>query len=349
MNDTPKNIIVKMPNWIGDAVMATPVLEDLKKKFPDAKISLFCLSHIAALFAGNPFVDEVISYKKPSGWIHRKEHRDLVETLRMGGYDLGILLTNSFSSAWWFYCAGIKERIGFKTQWRSLLLTKGVPYPKDLEKEHLVNTYKRLLVPLGITHSSTTPRLYLTEEDRKVIDSFLSLYKVPKGAKILGINPGAAYGSAKCWPPERFREVTQKLNQDQSLYILYFGDNQSKPMIEGILEGINGNVIDLSGKTTLRELVALISCCTVLLTNDSGPMHIASALKVPLLALFGSTNEVKTGPYYGEEVIHKHVKCSPCYKRVCPIDFRCMRRIEAEEVYNKVEKLLNSYYNTTKK
>lgn len=337
----PKNIIVKMPNWIGDAVMGMPILEDIKKRYPQAKLSVFCLSHMTPLFDNNPFVDEAIGYKKPNGWIHRKEHRDLIELIRLGDYDLGILLTNSFSSAWWFYWAGVKERIGFKTQGRSLLLTKGVTYPKDLEKEHLVYTYKRLLEPLGIPPSSTKPRLYLGASDLQFSESMLTLYKVPKGANIIGINPGAAYGSAKCWPPERFKEVTKKLAQDERNYIFYFGDNSSKQMIEGILEEVPGNVISLAGKTSLRELIAMIGRCSALLTNDSGPMHIASALDVPLVALFGSTNEVKTGPYNGETVIHKHVECSPCYKRVCPIDFRCMKRIEVDEVYNNVVKLLN--------
>lgn len=349
MSEIPKNIIVKMPNWIGDAVMAMPILEDLKKHYPEAKLSVFCLAHFAPLFDNNPYVDEVIGYEKPSGWIHRREHRDLIDKIRMGGYDLGILLTNSFSSAWWFYWAGVKERVGFKTQCRSWLLNKGVSYPKDLEKEHLVYTYKRLLGALGIPISKTQPKLYLGSEDKKFTDSLLALYKIPQGAKIIGINPGAAYGSAKCWPPERFREVTQKFAEESQNYILYFGDNSSRLMIQEILDGIGGNVVDLAGKTTLRELIALIGRCSVLLTNDSGPMHIASALNVPLVALFGSTNDVKTGPYHGEVVIHKHVKCSPCYKRVCPIDFRCMKRIESDEVYNKVVNLLNNSYNNNKK
>lgn len=338
-----------MPNWIGDAVMAMPILEDLKKKFPEGKLSVFCLSHFSALFDNNPFVDEVIGYTKPSGWIHRREHRDIIDKIRMGGYDLGVLLTNSFSSAWWFYWAGVKERVGFKTQCRSWLLNRGVPYPKDLEKEHLVYTYKRLLEVLGIPISDTKPKLYLGPKDKQFADSMIALYKIPQDAKIIGINPGAAYGSAKCWPPERFREVTQKLAQDSHNYIFYFGDKNSKEMILKIVADTSGNVIDLAAKTTLRELIALIGRCSVLLTNDSGPMHIASALNVPLVALFGSTNEVKTGPYHGEEVIHKHVECSPCYKRVCPIDFRCMKRIESDEVYNKVVNFLKTSYNINKK
>ena len=168
---------------------------------------------------------------------------------------------------------------------------------------------------------------------REAAKQFLAEQKIPAHATIVGVNPGAAYGSAKCWLPERFRAVVEKLAKRPNTYVLCFADQAGTPLVNAICEGMPPSVINLAGATSLRELIALIECCTVFLTNDSGPMHIAAALKVPLVALFGSTNEIATGPYQHGQVIHKHVECSPCLKRTCPIDFRCMKRIEVDEVY----------------
>lgn len=338
---TPKNMIVRMPNWLGDLVMATPVLADLRTHYPQTHITAMCQSNVAPLLKNDPHVDEVYSFRRPSGWIHRTQHFEIIEEIRKGSYDLGILLTNSFSSAWWFWQGNVTKRIGFSGNFRNFLLTEAVPFPKNRNKQHLVHTYKALLVPLGIQISDTKPALYVTEEEQKEAKEFLHNLNVdPEKQNVIGINPGAAYGSAKCWLPERFREVTEKLLDNPLNRILYFGDAAGVPLVNEICQGLPERVINLAGKTHLRELMALLQFCHVLLTNDSGPMHIAAALGVPLVALFGSTNEVTTGPYGGGRVIHKHVECSPCYKRVCPIDFRCMKRIEVEEVFNELQKYL---------
>jgi heptosyltransferase-2 len=336
----PKNIVVKMPNWIGDAVMATPILQDLRSRYLFARITALCLPAIAQLLKNDPNLTEILSYQKPSGWIRRAEHTDIIEPLKKGEYDLGILLTNSFSSAWWFWRGNVKERIGFSTHLRSLLLTQPVTLPANEEKQHLVKTYKKLLEPLGMATSETGPALYLSQEDHQYAREFLARHQVQKNDIIVGINPGAAYGLAKCWLPERFREVTLNLIKDTRVCVIYFGDQASAALVDQICLGMPSRVINAAGKTHLNELMALIGSCSVFLTNDSGPMHIASALNIPLLALFGSTNENKTGPYNGGSVIHKHVKCSPCYKKVCPIDFRCMKQISAEEVYEKLKNMI---------
>lgn len=339
-NLNPKNIIVKMPNWLGDAVMATPILEDLRTHFPQAKLTALCQSNVVPLLTGNPFLNELVGYKKPSGWIHRAEHHDVIRPLQMGEYDLGLLLTNSFSTAWWFWRGRVKERIGFATNLRSCLLTSALVLPKNLERQHLITTYKLLLQPLGIPLSNTTPKLFLSAEDRAFASKFLSNCQISKEHVLIGINPGAAYGSAKCWPPEKFKEVALKLLENPRNHLLFFGDQSGAPLVQEICQNMPARVINLAGKTSLRELMALIGACSVFLTNDSGPMHIASALKIPLVAIFGSTNEVKTGPYHHEKVIHKHVECSPCYRRTCPIDFRCMTRIGSEEVFQELQKII---------
>lgn len=341
---TPKNIIVRMPNWLGDLVMATPVLADLHSYWPAARITAMCQSNVAPLLKFDPNINEVFSFQRPSGWIPHQQHWVIIEALRKGQYDLGILLTNSFSSAWWFWRGKVQNRIGFSGNLRNLMLNQTIPWPANIDVQHQVITYKELLVPLGKEISNTPPQLYVTQEEQAAAHALLSLHGVIIGKHVVvGINPGAAYGSAKCWLPERFRDVTHRLLENPLVYVVYFGDPAGAPLVHNICKDLPERVINLAGKTSLRELLALIQSCSILLTNDSGPMHIAAALNIPQLALFGSTSDVRTGPYSTvSKVLHKHVECSPCYKRVCPIDFRCMKRIEVEEVYRELQRLIES-------
>jgi heptosyltransferase-2 len=331
----PQNILVRMPNWIGDFVMATPVLTDLRRAFPKATITAMCRAPLSDLLQEDESIDEIFRFTKVSNEFTRREERDIIAKMRMGRYDTGILLTNSFSSAWWFFQGKVKRRIGYGAHFRSWLLSDALSFPK--EKEHLVDTYKRVLSPLGIPHSTTAPRLFVTEQEVEKAKQLLFQRGYVAGKKLIGINPGAAYGSAKCWPPERFRALAMRLLQESDAYLLFFGDASSCSLVKKITQELPEKVIDLAGVTSLRELVCIIKECNVLLTNDSGPMHIAAALNVPLVALFGSTDDEVTGPYgQKQSVINKRVSCSPCFKRVCPIDFPCMKEITIEEVVERV-------------
>lgn len=338
-----KNILIRMPNWIGDLVMATPLIEDLKNKYPQAKLTVMCKTPLGQMLEKDPHVDEIFQFKKPRSVIRRDQKRNIIEKLSVGKYDLGILTTNSFSSAWWFWQGCVKERIGFKANLRSLFLSCGIDFPKNKQNQHLVKTYKKLLQPCGIEESQTPPRLYLSEQEIEKAYEILAKYGISKTHTIIGINPGAAFGSAKCWIPERFSEVTKKLiESDSNIRVVFFGDESTFQLVKSICLDLPKEAINLAGLTSLRELMALIKVCQIFLTNDSGPMHIADAFDVPVVALFGSTNEVATGPYKQGFVIHKHVECSPCYKRVCPIDLRCMKQIKSQEVYEKVLQILQS-------
>lgn len=335
-NFCPQNIIIRMPNWLGDAVMATGVLEDVRNKYPQAKITALSLPSVATLLAQNPYVQEFLTFSRT-----KKSIQEVRKKLKEKNFDLGILLTGSFSSAWWFYQAKIPVRLGYKMHARSLLLHPGVRSPKNYEKQHLVTTYKELLKPLGISLTESAPQLFLTTQEEIDAEKFLEGENIYPENILIGINPGAAYGSAKCWPEERFCELSQKLLSDPRVHLLYFGDTSSKSIVDSICSKLSHKrVTNLAAKTTLRELMALIFKCSLFITNDSGPMHIASALNTPLVAIFGSTNEIKTGPYNGGVVIHKHVACSPCYLRKCPIDFRCMMQISVDDVLNEVGKIV---------
>ncbi len=339
---SPKRIIVRMPNWLGDLVMATPILTDLRHHWPEAKITALCQGTLGTIIQADPHIDNVLNFKRPKGWLSRQSDQNILAPFRQGHYDLGILLTNSFSSAYWFWRGQVQNRLGYASNWRHFLLDYPLPFPAQRKSQHLVITYKMLLEPLGIPLSQTPPRLYVTVQEQQAARERLASYGIHSSDLIIGINPGAAYGSAKCWLPERFKQLSQQLlNHYPLLKIVYFGDKAGAPLVKDICTGLPTNrLIDLAGKTSLRELIALIQTCHLFLTNDSGPMHVASALGIPLVALFGSTSDVTTSPYNGGSIIHKHVPCSPCYRRECPIDFRCMTRIEVSEVYEKIKSFL---------
>jgi heptosyltransferase-2 len=341
-NSTPQNILVRMPNWLGDCVMATPVLAQLKRHFPNAHLTAMCQHNVAPLLAHDPHIDAIFSFRKPSGWVHRQQHRAIIAPLQQEHFDVGFLLTNSFSSAWWLWRGRIPRRIGWRGNLRSCLLTDALTLPVKTEQQHQVLTYQELLAPLGISVSDESPRLYLTEGELDAARALLiKCGWQPQKQRLIGINPGAAYGTAKCWLPERFQTLTERLLEDEKNFVVYFGDAGTASLVHSICQHFTGNILNLAAKTDLRELMALIAVCDVFLTNDSGPMHIAAALQTPLVALFGSTSAIKTGPY-GQgpcRIIHKHVSCSPCYRRVCPIDLRCMQRIEVDEVYRALQEL----------
>ncbi len=331
--NNPQKIIIRMPNWIGDLVMATPIFAEVANRYPQAEITAMCRRPICQLLEKDPHIDELFCFSKSGLFTRRQERRNIVQTLQKGRYDLGILLPNSFSSAWLFWQGKVKRRLGYSGHFRRLLLTDPLQFPEHRAKQHLVTTYKMLLQPLGIPLSESPPQVYVSNSEKIKAKDLLRSYGVEEGDRILGVNPGAAYGSAKCWPAERFALLCHRLlAEDQNLSMILFGDQQTAETVKKICKNLPKKAINLAGLTSLRELMALIGSCDAFLTNDSGPMHIASALNVPVVALFGSTDETVTGPYAGGKILNKHVSCSPCFKRTCPIDFRCMQGIRVEEV-----------------
>lgn len=368
----PQRIIVRMPNWVGDLVMATAVLRDLREKFPSAEITAMVLSTLAPLLVGNPYLNDIFTFTKMNAFLRRQEQRDLVARIQQGKYDLGLLLTHSLSSAIWFWRGDVRMRIGYATHMRSWLLTRAVPLPSTLGHEHLVITYKRLLGALDIPLSNAAPELFVTPEERELARRLLakqaSEQKMVHNEDVLyiGMNPSAAYGPAKEWPEERFSRLAESLlSQQPRARVVFFGDPAGAPRVDRLVAAIRPElrerILNLAGRTSLRELVSLIALMDLFITCDSGPMHIAAALGTPLIALFGSTSEVVTGPYRASSscgtaqssaskrappaappalVIRKQVPCAPCFLRTCPIDFRCMRSIEVSEVAQRAAEIL---------
>ncbi len=326
-----------MPNWLGDFLMATPILTDLREALPDSKITVMVKRNFASLLSADSRIDELFLFEKPhSFFARREEDRNIRKKIELGQYDAGLLLTNSFSSAWWFYQGKIPMRIGYADHFRKILLT----HPMEKEDLHQYRQYKRLLAPLGIEESTTLPSIVLPPKEIIKGKKWLSSLGVEEKGTIIGIAPSSAYGPAKCWPEENFRALTKRLLEDETLYLLFFGTASDSPLIERITHQLGNRAINLAGRTTLVELSAMIFLSHILITNDSGPMHIASALQKPTLALFGSTNPDKTGPVNSHAVVlKKELSCSPCYLRKCPIDFPCMKGITVQEVLEEIEKM----------
>ncbi len=339
----PMQIIVRLPNWLGDLVMATPLLESLKKKWPHSELTVTCIKQLSEILLYHPYIDHIIPLESSKNLKEKIFPKKSLQKLRAKHYDLGILTTNSLSSAWTFFLSHIKKRVGFSTNARSLLLTCKVPFPKQRKSQHLVKTYKSLLVPLDIPIDNTYPHIATLPEEDEAALNLLESKGLPERSQLIGINAGAAYGLTKCWLPERFVSLSKKLLEKKENCIVFFGDKPGQPLVDSICSQLpKERIINLAGKTDIRELVCLIKQCDVFLTNDSGPMHLAAALGIPLVALFGSTSDTLTGPYPWGHVIHKHTSCSPCFLRTCPIDFRCMKQISVEEVYEVLDSKLSN-------
>lgn len=338
-NACPKNIIVRMPNWVGDLVMATAVLSDIKRVFPYVKLTVLARENVSGLLKNDTDINCLFCLKKQNIFFRNKANKQVIEELKKTNFDYGILLTNSFSSAYLFYKANIKNIIGYKNDFRSFFIEHS-PDPLKINAHQIIK-YKNLLAPLGIAVSDTRPRLFLDIKEIDKAKDILYGNGFNDTRRLIGISPFAKYGRAKCWPADRFRQAAEILANDKKNFIVFTGDNYSRTLVDDICGGLPKNVISLAGKTNLRELACVIKLCSLFLTNDSGPMHIASALDIPLLALFGSTSSALTGPYNEKAVIiNKKAECSPCFKRRCSRDFKCMNQIAVDEVLNKINVIL---------
>ncbi len=336
---TIHSIVIRCPNWIGDAVMATPIFRQVKRIFPHASITAIAHEPIAELLDGVEGIDAFLVFSRAQDRKRQEEAR-IAKEIRHRTPDLGILLTTSLSSAWMLWKARVRWRVGLSAHMRRFLLN--IPVKVENKELHDVVRYGEILRPFGGVQGELALQLKVTDDERQKMRRTLHDLGMRENERLVIINPGAAYGSAKCWPQEYFRAVAEQLAQRGGVFCIFIGDGKAVPMIDPIVSGIPHNVVSLAGMTSMRDLMAILSMGDCLLTNDSGPMHIAAAFQRPLLAIFGSTNPKRTGPWGCGNVLYKHVACSPCYLRECPIDFRCMRRITPEEVLGHIEQILKT-------
>jgi len=356
MNNNPQKILIRGVNWIGDAVLTIPAIHAVRKAFPDSYISLLVKPWVADIFRVNNDINEIILYEDRYKGLKGK--LGLAKILKGKKFSTAILLQNAFDAALITWLAGIPERTGYNTDFRSLLLTNAVPLTKEILAQHQVSYYLNIVRSTGAGAVAAEPYLSITREERdrakREIESF-NTAQLP----VIGINPGATYGSAKRWLPERFAELIISIIDALNRNVILFGSQSEIAATHEIVKIIRSyssqvthhtsliddyesHILNMAGRTSLRELAALIAECDAFVTNDSGPMHMASALFVPTVAIFGSTNRKTTGPFgRGHRTVSRNLPCAPCMKRECPEGhLRCMTEVRADEVFEAVKKLL---------
>lgn len=340
-------ILVRSTNWVGDAVMSLPALEALRQRFPRAEIVLLSKPWVNELYWHHPAVNRQIIYK-PHG-----EHRGpwgfmkLVRELRAERFDAALLFQNAFQAAWMAYLARIPLRIGYARDGRSPLLHDAIEPPLPAAYGHQVNYYLQLLFRAGIIPRPPAVkdvRLRLTDTERAWAAKKLDGLGLSGPRFLVGLAPGAAFGPAKRWIPERFGGLGDRLIGALNADVLIFGSAAERPLAEKIASAMKHTPAIVAGETSLRQLLALMAQCRLMVANDSGPMHLAAALGIPLVAIFGSTDERTTGPLASRvRIVKRNVECSPCGRRECPIDFRCMKELTVEEVYRATLELVKRW------
>jgi heptosyltransferase-2 len=343
-----QRLLVIAPNWLGDAVMALPAIGDLRRRFPAARLIVAARRAISGLFTMSPLVDEVVVMEWSGRfWRRRSRHADM-RTLRGLGADASVLLPNSFASAWMAHRAGIPERWGYAADLREQLLSRAIPRPPI--RVHQAEYYRRLVNGLGFENGSLEPELvvqsHLMERAREVLRSA----GWNEAGQFVAIAPGAAYGGAKRWPAEHFAEVAARLVRDRGTQCVLIGssaDASTTQWVRSLVpESERTQIIDLAGQTTLETLAGVLRLASACVSNDSGAMHLAGAVGVPLAALFGPTRERETAPLSRSgrrvEVLINHVWCRPCMLRECPLDHRCMKGLSPDRVAATVVDLMKN-------
>jgi len=333
-------ILVRGPNWLGDAVMCEPALRGLRKLFPNAQIALLVKPAVADLFTGHPAMTDVLTYDTTGRHAGLSGKWALARQLRRQSFDLAVLFQNAFEAAFLTFLAGVPRRYGYATDGRGLLLSDPVAAPDRRTLVHQVRYYWDLLQPLGLTGDPSAPELIVSPEEEQAMAGRFAQGGLTATDVVVGINPGSTYGGAKRWLPERYAEVTERLcrtireSREQQVGVVIFGAQGEERLGQEIAARLSSRSLVLSGATTIRELMAAVKRCAMLLTNDTGPMHIASAFQVPVVAIFGPTDWRTTSPFgSAHAIVRQPVDCAPCLLRECPIDHRCMTRVTVEQVY----------------
>lgn len=333
-----RRILVRATNWVGDAVMSVPALQALRQTHPEAHIAILARPWVAGLYRGEPFCDELIGYDAARGWKGLREKWRVARELRVKGFDCAILFQNAFEAAALVRLAGVPVRIGYRGDARSWLLTNPIPRPKRGDTpRHQRFYYLELLKRAGLIQDyQLDSGIRLAGAQRAARAGRARFEAAGLEGAVVGVSPGAAYGGAKRWLPDRFAQAAVQVARELNASIAIFGSKEEFEICELVRLGIDGmhlRVVNFAGGTSLSEFIELAAACEVFLTNDSGPMHIASALGVPMIAIFGATDDEATGPTGAHtRIVREPVACSPCLLRECPIDHRCMTAVSAARV-----------------
>jgi heptosyltransferase-2 len=324
---TIERVVVRAPNWVGDAVLSLGAVRDVRRNFPEARIEVLARPWVAPLYEAVREVDAV-----------RLSHGVRADAAALrDAFDAAVLLPNSFAAAAAAWAARIPERWGYATDGRSPLLTRRARVPAQVRGRSQVYYYRAMLAGVGLRVSATPDvRLQPLAAWTARADALLG-----GDGPWIGINPGAFFGSAKRWEPARYAAAGERLARETGARVAILGGTRERPLGEAIAAAMEPPVRVLCGETSLGELVGVLARLRLLLTNDSGPMHVAAALGVPVVAVFGPTDWRETGPVGARQrLVREPVHCSPCLLRECPIDHRCMRRVDTERVVDQARALL---------
>ncbi|MBE0558545.1 MAG: lipopolysaccharide heptosyltransferase II [Proteobacteria bacterium] len=336
-----ERVLIRGTNWIGDVVMTLPAVAAVRKTWPRARISILAKPWVAEVYRLSPDVDEIIPFEEPGRHAGIPGKWRLAADLRRCRFDCAILLQNAIEAAILARLANIPLRAGYNSDARGLLLTHSVRRIPEIRRVHQIDYYLAMVGALGCRSADRGVRLVPGADYVGIAQGLFSECGIDESRPLIGIAPGAAYGPAKKWFPERFAAVADRLIDETGSQAVLFGSAGDRESTAAVAQSARHSLVDIAGKTNLREAMAVIARCNLFLSNDSGLMHVAGALGIPTIAVFGSTNPAATSPV-GEKsvVIHHVVECGPCLKPVCPTDFRCMESIGAEEVYAAAKRLL---------
>jgi heptosyltransferase-2 len=331
-------ILVRATNWVGDAVMSIPALEALRARWPEAEITVAGRDSIADLYRGQPFIDRALGLGASA-----RDVASAASALGRDRFDLGLVLPNSFASAWLVRRAGARERVGYARDARRFLLTRPIPVPRPGEiPPHECYYYLELLRRAGWL--AALPRV---DAVRLAVDPGAASRADERLRALGAVGPrvvlaaGASYGAAKCWPAERYAAVADRLIERHGASVLLVGAPAEREIGARIARAMRHPPVNLVGETGTADLAALFAACRLFLGNDSGAMHVAAAVGLPVVAVFGSTDPDGTAPLTPRrQIVRRRVSCSPCFLRYCPVDHRCMERIEVDEVYEAAARML---------
>jgi len=330
-------LLVRATNWVGDAILSIPALAALRARWPHAEIAVLARPWVADLYRDQDLVDRLIPFD------YRGRHRGvsgierLARELRAQRFDSAVLFQYAFEAAWIAWRAGIPERIGYARDARGPLLTRSIPLPLPGEiPPHEAHYYLELLRRAGwIPALPELPpvRLRVAPSALERAETFLRGAGCPSDSLRVAFGSGAAYGTAKCWPANRYADLARRLVAEYGAQVLLFGAASEAPVAAEVESGAGHGVINLIGRSAIGDLPALLARCHLFVGNDSGAMHVAAAVGLPVVAIFGPTDPVGTRPLASQlSIVQRKVACSPCFLRHCPIDHRCMKFVDLELV-----------------
>lgn len=331
--------------------MCEPAIRGLRRLFPSASIAVLARPAVAELLLGHPDIRDVLVYDAQRLHAGLAGKWRLIQGLREGRFEMAVLFQNAFEAALLALAAGIPRRIGYATDGRRWLLTRAIEKPTVPAQQ--VHYYLDMLRPIGYEGAAEAPRLYLRPSDDQAMSARLQQEGVGSGEVLIGLNPGSTYGGAKRWLPERFAETAVRLLRvlrdagQQAARVVILGAAGEEALGRQIASQISASggaeTLVWSGRTSIRELMAITKRCRLYVTNDTGPMHVAAAFGVPVVGVFGPTDWRTTAPYgSGHALVRQPVDCAPCLLRECPIDHRCMTGVTVDQVADAAERLLAS-------